>query len=347
MIKNPKFSSFAPASAEATAGKKASEDKQNIKPKFPSELRFDLVSKDWVVIATGRAKRPEMFKKERKKIVEVKKSQCPFCHIDTQEKPTLILDHGKKLPLKDGVPKNWTVISIPNKYPAFSRSDSLNERAEGPYQMMDGVGFHEVVVMKDHKKQLAQFSMGELREVLDAYQERYLDLMNEKFVNYISVFHNNGPEAGASVIHPHSQIIALPMIDPDLQSSINGSRLYYEAQGKCVHCAMLEWDKEDGRRIVFENEEFIVVVPFASRMAFETRIYPKTHHAYFERITNDQKEYLAEAFKAALDKLYKALGDPPYNFFIHTAPCDGKNYDHYHWHNKFYLRMIDIRRIGF
>ena len=300
--------------------------------KFPSELRYDLVSKDWVVIATGRAKRPEMFKKEKRKSLEMPKSQCPFCRLDLAANPVLVLNHGKKMKMEGKKPEKWTLMVIPNKFPAFSSYGSLEEKTHGPYKTMDGVGFHEVVDTRDHKKQIAQFSVGQIKEVIDAYQERYLDLMNEEFVNYISIFHNHGHEAGASLGHPHSQIITLPVIDPDLQSSISGSKNYFSGQKKCVHCVMLEQDLKDGKRIVFENSDFVVLVPFASKIAFETRIYPKEHHAYFERITGGQKESLAEAFKAALEKLYKGLGDPAYNFFIHTAPCDGKNYDHYHWH---------------
>jgi UDPglucose--hexose-1-phosphate uridylyltransferase len=297
--------------------------------KFPSELRYDLVSNDWVVIATGRAKRPEMFKKEGKKPESAPESECPFCHMEKEAKPVLKLSEGKKVSLES---KEWTLSVIPNKYPAFSHSDSLNERIQGPYRIMDGVGFHEVVVTKDHKKQIAQFSVAQVKEVITSYQERYLDLMNEKFVNYISIFHNQGKEAGASICHPHSQIIAIPLIDHDLESSLKGSQNYFEKTGKCVHCTMLESDLMDKRRIVFENDEFVVLVPFASRIAFETRVYPKNHLAYFERMTESQKDYFAEALREALSRLYKALNDPPYNFFIHTAPCDGKNYDHYHWH---------------
>jgi UDPglucose--hexose-1-phosphate uridylyltransferase len=300
--------------------------------KFPSELRYDPVSNDWVVIATGRSKRPEMFKKEKKIKENVPKSQCPFCNTKSQAEPTLILDHGQEISPENGIPNTWTVISIPNKYPAFSQSDSLNERINGPYKTMDGVGFHEVIITRDHKKQLGQMSVEEIKEVINAYQERYLDLMNEKKVSYISIFQNQGKEAGASVIHPHSQIIALPLIDHDLQSSLEGSESYFKEHKRCVHCDMLAQDKKDGRRIVFENEEFVVLVPFASRVAFETRVYPKVHHAYFERIANGQKNYFAEALKMALSKLHKALNDPAYNFFIHTAPCDGKDYNHYHWH---------------
>ena len=293
------------------------------RPQKPaSELRFDLVSKDWVVIATGRSQRPDTFAQHRLKD-EVAQKNCPFCNLETQETPLLEYqdEKGKR-----------ELVVIPNKYPAFFRSDSLHERAEGPYSIMDGVGFHEVVITADHQRSLAEMSRPQIRRVIDAYQERYLELANEKFVNYISIFHNHGREAGASILHPHSQIIAIPLIDPDLNRSLNGSRLFFENQGECVHCKMLEWDLEDKRRIIFANKEFAVLVPFASRVAFEVRIYPKEHHAYFERIKEIEKNQLAEALQQALGKVFGGLNDPAYNLFLHTAPCDGKDYGHYHWH---------------
>ncbi len=188
------------------------------------------------------------------------------------------------------------------------------------------------VITHDHDRHLSDLPVETVRQVIDAYQERYLDLANEKLVNYVSVFHNHGLEAGASLAHPHSQIIALPVIDPDLNRSLSGSRQFFEVHKKGVHCTMLELDREDGRRIIYENEEFVVLVPFASRVAFEMRIYPKAHHAYFERIKDDEKNLLADALKVALGKIKKGLNDPAYNFFIHTAPADGKDYGHYHWH---------------
>jgi len=288
-----------------------------------SELRFDLVSKDWVVIATGRAKRPETFAKLERHKEQTPEKDCFFCHLETQEKP--VLEYK-------GEGDEWQVVVIPNKFPAFSRSESMRERAEGPYSLMDGVGFHELVITRDHQKSLAELPFQQVRRVIDAYQERYLELANEKFVNYVSIFYNHGREAGATVAHPHSQIIAIPLIDPDLQRSLNGSRLFFENQGECVHCKMLEWDLEDGRRIIFANKEFVVLAPFASRVAFEVRIYPREHHAYFERIKDNEKDLLAEAIQVALKKFFKGLNDPAYNFFIHTAPCDGKDYNHYHWH---------------
>jgi len=297
------------------------EDSSNKKP--ISELRFDLVSKDWVVIATGRAKKPEEFAKQERLKITVETKDCPFCNLATQGTPLLeYKDERGKV----------EVAVIPNKYPAFLSSDSLRERAEGPYSLMDGVGYHEVVVTRDHKKSLAELPLAQVRLVIDAYQERYLELANEKFVNYVSVFHNHGQEAGASIAHPHSQIIAIPIIDPDLQDSLNGSRLFFETQGECVHCKMMEWDKEDKRRVIYENKEFVVLCPFASRAAFEARIYPKEHHPYFERIKETEKDQLADALQVALIKIFKGLNDPAYNFFLHTAPADGKDYGHYHWH---------------
>ncbi len=302
------------------------------KPKFPAELRFDLASKDWVVVATGRAKRPENFKKEEKKTKKESKTACPFCNMESQGKPFLLFVKNKKIENHKTLPKNWTLAVIPNKFPAVVAGQSLNERAEGPYQIMDGVGFHEVVVTRDHHRDMSQFSKEEIKEVIDAYQERYLELMNEKFVSYVSIFHNHGREAGASLYHPHSQIMAIPVTDPDIENSLAGSRRYWDFHKRCLHCEMLKWDREDGRRIVFENDDFIALCPFASRMAFTVRIYPKEHLSYFERINESQKLSLSEVFQASLTKLSKGLNKPSYNFFLRTSPCDGKDHSHYHWH---------------
>jgi len=308
-------------------------DKRFDQKKFPSELRFDLVSKDWVVIATGRARRPETFRKEKREKEEIPKALCPFCQISSQENPALIFSHGKNISPERGIPKDWTTISIPNKFPAFLPSKKLNPRLEGKfYKTINAAGFHEVVVTRDHKKSMGQFSISQVKEVFDVYQERYLELMKENFVNYVSIFHNHGAEAGASIFHPHSQIITTPLIDVDLKKALLTSRKYYKNYRKCVYCQMNSWEKKNKKRIVFENKDFLVICPFASKAAFEVIISPKKHSAYFEKITEKEKKFLAEAFQIALKALYKALNDPAYNFYLHTSPCDGKKYPYYHWH---------------
>ena len=301
--------------------------------KFPSELRFDLISKDWVIIATGRARRPETFKKERRKTEEVPEEQCPFCNLKNQEKPVLVFNKGKKLPLQPKVPAEWTTVVLPNKYPAFIPNNKLEESREGKfYEKMNALGFHEVVVTHDHERSLGRFKLEEVKELFDVYQQRYLDLMDEKFVNHISIFHNHGYEAGASVAHPHSQIITTPLIDVDLKRALSNSENYFKNTEKCIYCEMNKWETRVRKRVIFENKEFLVVSPFAAKSAFQVIVSPKKHLSYFERITDNEKWQLSEAFLAALSKIYKGLGDPAYNFYLHTAPCDGKEYPYYHWH---------------
>lgn len=264
-----------------------------------SELRQDLVSGDWVVMAKKRGKRPERPK------------QCPFCFPEIKK--------------QDIISQTKNIFIIKNKYPAFRPSEQLNKRHQGPFSVIDGVGFHEVIILKEHNAQID-------KNLIDAYQQRYLALMNKKFVNYIAIFHNHGKQAGASIEHPHSQLIASPVIDPDIHRSLDGSLNYFRKNRQCVHCAMIEFEKSENKRVIYENDDFIVFVPFVSRVAYETRIFPKEHKAYFERINQTEKENLADALQQALKKLNLALDNPAYNFFLHTAPCDGLSYDHYHWH---------------
>lgn len=295
--------------------------------KFPSELRFDLASKDWVVIATGRSKRPEMFKKEKRNKIAISKKQCPFCQKDILKKAILIYPKN----LKNNF--NWSTIIIPNKYPAFLPSKNLNKKIEGGiYQKINAVGWHELVVFKDHDKPLALFEEQKIKEIFDAYQERYLELKKKPYVNYISIFHNNGPSAGASQPHPHSQIITTPLIDVDLKEALKTAENYYQKNKKCLYCEMDEWEMKTKSRIVAQNNDFLAICPFASKAAFQVIITPKKHLPYFEEISESQKNNLAKIFKKVLFKIYKGLNDPDYNFYLHTSPVGGKKYPYYHWH---------------
>lgn len=290
-----------------------------------SELRQDLVSGDWVVIATGRAKRPEEFAEYKRLPTDNNIEDCLFCDPikSGQEEDVLIYRTADN---------DWSLRVFPNKYPAFSKGKTPRSLEEGPYFAMTGTGYHEVVATRDHHRHVNQMEPVALAEVFDAYQERYLDLMNKKTVNYISIFHNYGKEAGASINHPHSQIMAIPVISPYVNLELEESEKYFKNNRHCVFCVISEYESQVRRRVVFENADFIAFCPFASRAAFEVWVMPKKHSPYYERITDDSKLKLAEVFGAALNSIYKALGDPPFNFYIHTAPCDGKDYPHFHWH---------------
>lgn len=295
------------------------------KLKHPSELRQDIVTGDWVVIATGRAKRPDDFAAEEVDRMDTSIEECPFEHPEQtgQEKDVLIYRASNG---------DWSLRVIPNKYPAVLRGRIPKPLDEGPYFGMTGTGYHEIVITRDHSKHLALMEPERVAEVIDAFQDRYLDLMHKKNIRYVSVFHNYGKRAGASVTHPHSQILALPVVSPYIKQELDGAERYKRANKKCAYCEMLEYELKDRRRLVFENGEFAAFAPYASRAAFEVWVLPKRHEPYFERILDEKKLALGETLQKVLASLYIGLSNPDYNFYLHTSPCDGKDYPSFHWH---------------
>jgi len=205
---------------------------------------------------------------------------------------------------------------------------------------MNAVGYCELVIGRDHYKHFALMEISQIKEIFDAYQQRYKDLAQKKFVNYISIFHNHGVEAGASQPHPHSQIITSPLVDGDLLHALNDAKDYWKEKHVCLNCEMNVWEEREKKRIVCINDRFIALCPFASKAAFEVVITPRHHQARFEEIDEKDKWELAQIFSDVIKRLYKGLQNPPYNFYIHTSPNDG-NYPFYHWH------ITIIPRIGY
>ena len=301
------------------------EKQKKVKVDAASELRQDIVTGDWVVIATGRAKRPDEFKAAHDEELNPSFSGCPFCdpEIEKQEKPTLIYYR------EDG---KWSLRVFPNKYPAFARGKKIRHTEEGPYFSMDGVGYHELIVTRDHERGLSVLLKEEVAEVLDAFRTRYLDLMAKKSVNYIMFIENHGKKAGASLAHPHWQMFAIPVISPGISFEIEGARLYKRSSRHCVYCTLIEWELSHGKRVVAENDSFVAIAPFASRRAFEVWILPKKHQPYFERITEEEEFLAGDILKAVAAAYHEKLDDIPYNMYLHTSPCDGKDYSFFHWH---------------
>lgn len=302
------------------------EEVQNNKNKN-SELRQDLVTGDWVVVSKIRARRPDEFAKKEQEEAQEDPGECLFCNPEEsgQEKDVLIYNTTDN---------NWSLRVFPNKFPAFSRpiGGQIKNKEEGPYFWMDSVGYHEVIVTRDHWNHIGKMEPLLVAEILDAYQSRYIDLMNKKSVNYIDVFHNHGPSAGASIPHPHSQLMAIPVISPYVKSELDGAEQYHRQNKHCVYCAMTEWEMEQKKRIVFENDDFLLFCPFASRANFEMWLIPKKHKPYFERITQAEKISAGIVLHEAIKRLSEKLNNPDFNFYIHTSPCDGKDYPHFHWH---------------
>jgi UDPglucose--hexose-1-phosphate uridylyltransferase len=299
-----------------------------------SEFRQDLVSGSWVLISTGRSKRPHASDQEPK--VHPPKEGCPF--EDPQAagngEPLCVLSHGEELSTKDYKDK-WTVQVIANKFPALQRGVCGPARINGPARVFDANGFHELVITRDHERSFAQFTSEETQEVLRAYRSRYEVISRDDCGAYVLIFHNHGPSAGASIYHNHSQIISTPILPPEILASIHGSEQFFKNYGTKVHDLLIEWELDQKIRIVYENEQFIAFCPFTSKSPYEIRIFPKISSARFELIDDKGIVQLADALNTIFRKLHKALGDPDYNFYIHTAPVakdPSVSYDFYHWH---------------
>jgi UDPglucose--hexose-1-phosphate uridylyltransferase len=292
-----------------------------------SELRQDLVSEDWVIIATARNKRPnEMItKKEPREIMPIEK--CPFEDLEKSDNGPALME--EKIPGTD----EPLVKIISNKFPALdSHRLSIKKQEIGPYRKMNGYGRHEVVILKDHFKQLSDFSHLEMTTLLVALRRRYREIAKDKKIKYISIFHNLGPLAGASLFHPHLQIIATPAVSSTIKQAVIGSEHYWKKHRKCPHCEIINFELKEKKRVIFENDKAVVITPFASREPFELKIYPKNHSSYFEDC-GDEMNAMAEALCFSLKLLKNKLSDPDLNFFIHTAPVYKKEkFSHFHWH---------------
>ena len=292
------------------------------------ELRKDPVIGRWVIVATERGKRPSAYAKEH----EAKQGGfCPFCRGQEHHTPPEVLAYREANSAKDA--PGWWVRVVPNKFPALLVEGGLQRRGEGMYDRMNGVGAHEVVIeTPDHERSLADFSSHELQEVLWAFRDRVIELKKDKRFRYVMIFKNHGREAGASLDHPHSQMIALPVVPKRVQEELEGSRRYWEYKERCVFCDILHQEETDQLRIIRENDAFTAIAPFASRVPFETWILPKEHALYYHEIQKNQVVALAELLGGLLARMKEVLNDPPYNFMIHTAPFERTGIPYYHWH---------------
>ncbi len=294
------------------------------------ELRKDPVLGRWVIISTERAKRPKDFKSAPEKKVTSPKA-CPFCPGNESATPPEILAYRD--PGTAANTPGWTLRVISNKFPALLVEGDINRRGEGIYDRMNGIGAHEVIIeTPDHEQDLADLEIGRFRDVMHAYQERTLDLKNDKRLRYVMIFKNFGAAAGASLEHSHSQLIATPVIPKRVMEEMDGAQRYFEYRERCIFCDIVVQETKNRKRLISENNSFILICPFAPRFPFETWILPRNHVSNFEDSTKENLDDLASILKDCLLRLKKALNTPPYNYVIHTTPITLKGIDFYHYH---------------
>ncbi len=306
------------------------------------ELRQDSTTKEWVVIATERAKRPHDFiignkKKELPSFV----ASCPFCPGNESETPPEVLAYRDSGKANDS---GWRVRVTRNKYPALIRRGTIvREEKSRFFRRMDGVGVHEVIIESPFHNGLIPLMKDKgVEEILLAYRERYNALKKDPMVKLIIIFKNHGESAGTSLEHPHSQLVATPIVPMYIRRKYEVATSYYDDTGRCLNCDIVEEELKSGERIVIETDKFIVFHPFASHSPFETWIVPKRHLSSFGNVPTEDIIDLAKVLKTTLLKMYKSLNDPDFNYVIHTAPVDDENKNYYLWHIQILPRLTTV-----
>lgn len=287
------------------------------------QLRQNIITGEWVVIAPERAKRPQDF--VTPKSVDIsKKDGCLFC----------VGSPSYKSRLKSEDSTNIYVIQ--NKFPAFIEDDKLNGRSfyveDEFYRARPSIGDHEVVIIKNHDLNIFKFSNSLMHELFQVIQKRFIRMKENEEITSIMPIYNHGAEAGASITHPHAQIFASGVVANTVGREMEGAERYFGINGVCVFCDLIKHEKKQKVRMVAENKDFIAFTFYAARFPFEIWLMPKKHDSQFANSSQSLIKSLAEIMTVTLGKLDKTLKNPPLNFYIHTLPTilDGSNY--YHWH---------------
>ena len=300
------------------------------------ELRKDPISGRWVIISIERGKRPSDF---GMRISPKKGGFCAFCERNERTTPPEILAFrpDKGAPDTPG----WSLRVVPNKFPALHVEGKENRVGEGIYDRMNGVGAHEVVIENpDHNLTLSTLPLKSVEDTLWAFHQRITDLKKDDRFKYALIFKNEGDEAGASLEHSHSQIIALPIIPHLVQEEIDQAKQYYGYKERCIFCDIIHQEISDKNRLISENDEFVALAPFAPRSPFETMILPKKHESSF--LLNNNFNLLAEILQKTLKQIDKVLDMPPYNLMFHTSPFHDEKNNYYHWHIEILPKLTKI-----
>jgi UDPglucose--hexose-1-phosphate uridylyltransferase len=294
------------------------------------ELRLNVITRDWVIIATERARRPNEFIVQRSQVTLPEFDvACPFC--PGNEKHIL----GESYSLRDS--KGWKVRVVPNKFPALSAEGERMRSGSGIFRSMSGVGFHEVIIEhRRHDTNIALMSIEDVADVLKVYRQRISEISKDPRIEAVIVFKNHGESAGASLAHPHSQLAATPVVPFQFRARIEEAVRHFDDTGECIFCRTLRDELEAQTRIVLETKYFVAFHPFASLSPFHTWIFPQHHLSSFHEIPDPELEDFAHALKSVLAKLYFGLNNPDYNYSIRSIPTRDRNTDYYHW----YLTII-------
>jgi UDPglucose--hexose-1-phosphate uridylyltransferase len=303
-----------------------------------SQLRKDPVVSRWVIVSTERARRPTQYKTEDDISFQ---EPCPFCEGNEVMTPPEIMAYRSEGFRPDG--PSWNLRIVPNKFPALVGKQGLAEGHEGLYEFMSGAGRHEVIIeTPKHEVNMIALSEKEFTDVLHAYRERILDLKADRSLRYVLIFKNQGCQAGATIEHIHSQLIALPIVPRAALDELEGAKSYFRNSHRCVYCSILDHESVEKTRVVLDHESFLVICPFAARFPFETWILPKSHSSFFEHASERQLLDLSRSLRETLIRISTKLNNPAFNYMIHSMPLDDSNEDYFHWHIEIIPKLTQV-----
>lgn len=289
------------------------------------QLRQNIITGEWVVIAPERAKRPSDFM-VAESLKPALPDQCPFCL-------------GSAVYKKDNLPEFETkdIFVIRNSYPAFKEekktcSHRTLKVEDGFYNLRDSTGGHDVIIIKKHAWQLFDLTPTVWEHLFLVAKRRYSYWRRDCNTRYSMLIYNQGVRAGASIYHPHAQLMASNIIPNQITREIHGSQSYFEENGTCVFCDLVEHEKQQHLRIIEESAEFIAFTFYAARFPFEIWVLPKKHRAHFENEKAHELRLLSQMMHRVINRLDMTLKQPHLNFFIHDLPTSLEEADYYHWH---------------
>jgi UDPglucose--hexose-1-phosphate uridylyltransferase len=296
------------------------------------ELRQNIATKEWVIIASERAKRPNSYTEPKDRTITEDRlphdPTCPFC-IGNEERDLEIESFPD--------PDNWQTRVVKNKYPALAGEGLPVRIVDGVHRRIDGVGYHEVVVLHpSHNTTLALMQPHEIQAGLETMQRRGREIARDQRIEQIIMFKNHGERAGASLVHPHSQIVALPVVPSSIRSRLLEARRYFDDTGMCVFSVMLEDELSHGSRLVTVSDYFVAFSLYAAASPFHIWIIPRHGGASFLDATTEEMADLGVVLRDVLYRIYVGLRDPDYNLVVRSAPAKDRGNCYFRW----YLTLI-------